>query len=332
MHPLPVAPSQAIVQGEPQFGLYQGTVGLPNWRSLTGAFQKSGWWRFAHHKQWHYAALMTPELMLGLAVVNVGYAANGFLYLFDRQAKRMLVNRSQVMPPFLARVGLPAEGADTRFRAPGLNIALTRRPGSPLFQLEVQGGDGLQVAAELDMSEAPAPFTAIARIPEGVANCTQKFGCIPIRGEIRLGDRHFDLGGGNGTLDHTNGLLARDTRWRWASGHSRRFGFNLVEGFNDEIENVLWLDGDLVQVGRVRFAFDPQAPMAPWRITSPDGRVDLTFQPEGLRHKHEDLMVAMSRYIQPVGSFSGTLRATPEGPAFAIQDVTGVTEDHQARW
>lgn len=327
------APLAAIERGEPRFGTYQGLVGRPDWRQLTGDYHRSAWWRFCHHKQWQYVALFTPRLVLGMAVVDVGYAANGFLYLFDRQAKKMLVDRSKILPPSeKARVGLPGEGARTSFQARGLHISLARPRGSSLFALQATTQDKLAVEAELDLSNAPVPLTAIAPIPHGVANCTQKHACIPVRGHLTFQGQRHDLSEGVATLDHTDGLLARETSWRWASGHSRDLGFNLVDGFNANCENVAWVGGELFQLGAAHFSFDPLDPLSPWRITTEDGLLELQFKPEGLRRKNEDLLVALSRYIQPIGCFEGRLRTRPDGPWLALSGIPGVTEDHQARW
>ena len=48
------------------------------------------------------------------------------------------------------------------------------------------------------------------------------------------------------------------------------------------------------------------------------------FEEEGI------LIVAKSRYVQPIGTFSGTLRLP--GGEVAVADLVGVTEDHAARW
>jgi hypothetical protein len=66
--------------------------------------------------------------------------------------------------------------------------------------------------------------------------------------------------------------------------------------------------------------------MSAWRVRSADGSVDLSFAPEGYRAQNIDLKLISSRYVQPFGTFSGTLGGV------AIADVAGVTEDHVARW
>ena len=61
-------------------------------------------------------------------------------------------------------------------------------------------------------------------------------------------------------------------------------------------------------------------------MQSVDGRVDLTFRAEGYRAQTVDLKVIFSRYVQPFGTFSGTVNG------IAVEDLPGVAEDHAARW
>jgi hypothetical protein len=95
---------------------------------------------------------------------------------------------------------------------------------------------------------------------------------------------------------------------------------------------VLWLDGVPMALGSAHFGFDPNAPMQPWAIHTDGGLLDLQFQPEGARQQSKNLLVAASYYIQPIGTFSGTVRAAPNAPARTVQALVGVTEDHRSRW
>jgi hypothetical protein len=164
-----------------------------------------------------------------------------------------------------------------------------------------------------------------------VANSTHTPVCLPARGRAAAGGVSFDLEGSFAAHDHTCGLLARDTRWRWAAASGATIGFNLVEGFNGPVENGVWLDGRLVKVGAAEFQFDPLATTKPWHVRTVDGIIDLEFLPEGERREDRNLMVAASRYVQPIGTFRGTIQP-PDGPAVAVSDLLGVTEDHVAKW
>jgi hypothetical protein len=95
-------------------------------------------------------------------------------------------------------------------------------------------------------------------------------------------------------------------------------------------ENALWFDDRLVPVGRARFSWDRSDPMAPWTVRTVDGSVDLQFTPYAVHSEHKDLVVLTSRFIQPVGVFSGTIRV--DGVESVISAMPGVTEDQDIRW
>jgi hypothetical protein len=60
--------------------------------------------------------------------------------------------------------------------------------------------------------------------------------------------------------------------------------------------------------------------------------LDLTFIPEGARRDDKKMVVAASRYLQPIGTFSGWVRSAPEQPKRMVTQLMGVTEDHSSRW
>jgi hypothetical protein len=56
------------------------------------------------------------------------------------------------------------------------------------------------------------------------------------------------------------------------------------------------------------------------------------FTPEGARREDKDLLVAASRYVQPIGVFDGWVRADHNAPKKDVVALAGVTEDHHSRW
>ncbi len=328
------APASVVQGGQPATGLYTGSPAYIDWSGLRGAFQRSTFWQRFHHKRWQYLALATDPCFVGLAIVDLGWTNTAFAYVFDRQQRKLLIDFSQDgLPGLTAQVGdRPAQGALSWFSHIGSSMRYAHLEGSH-YRLQVDIRKGLQIDAVIDSAHA-APFAcAIGPIGGGgCAHATVKSSALSVKGTVTAGGKAFDLAGGVASFDYSNGLLARDTQWRWASAHSPSVGFNLQQGYFEKHENVLWLDGQLIPLGNAHFAFDPDAPMQPWAIQTDDGLVDLQFHPEGARHQRKNLLVAASYYIQPIGTFSGTVRAAPGAPARAVQRLVGVTEDHRSRW
>lgn len=327
---LPPAPARVVGDGRPLVGAYQGHALHVGWEGLTGAHAHGRLWRALHWKRWHFASFTGPRVIAAVAVVDVGYAANAFAYLFDREA-RVLRSDLTVMglPVVSAAVSDRAgPGARTVFASGGTFVRLERRGDA--WEIMARGAGGFEIDATFDALAAPPTLCAIADIPGGVANCTHKTLCLPARGFARAGGRSYDLDGHSGGLDHTSGLLARETVWRWASASRADLGLNLVMGFNGPVENAIWHGGRIHPVGAAEIVYDASSPSGLWRIKTEDGAVDLTFRPEGERRQDKDLVVATSRYVQPFGVFSGVVR--PGGVEVPVADLIGVTEDHSARW
>lgn len=326
--PLPPAPQRLLrADGTPDFGLYSGSVveaGFARLEDAPGPLQ-----RRLMEKKWQYLFLATPEMMLALAVIDCGYLSSGICAVFDRGSRRLLVDDNPVLPPLCAQVGEePADGMSARLMGPRMKARLQRAGGRISVQASWAHAD---IDLLLDASRAPAPITAIAPVgPKGRFDLTQKTVLVPAEGEVRAGNVRFPVRGELAGLDYTHGLLARETAWRWAFGGGRAgshlVAFNFSDGFlKGEGENVAWIDGEPQAVGPVHISL-PQTAAGPWRVQSADGRVDLAFHAEGQRSQTVDLKLIRSRYLQPFGTFAGTL------DGIAVEALPGVTEDHEARW
>jgi hypothetical protein len=317
-------PSPVDDSGRPAIGAYRGHMREIRWDRLVGADRRGFLWRLAHAKSWHYVSVAGPRAVLAVAIIDAGYAASCFAYLFDRTSRTLLADLSSMGAPGLSVsvAGTAGEGAESRFRGPRLSVGLARK--GLTWRLAINA-PRLQATVELDATNEPPTLCAVARIEKGVANCTHKTACLPARGEAIANGVRISLDGHTGALDHTSGLLARETVWRWANAAGPQVGLNLVEGFNGPVENVVWQDGELHKVGAARILHDDGVDAA-WKVTTDDGAVDLVFTPEGARREDKNLVVARSRYVQPIGTYRGTIRGRQ------VTDLVGVTEDHLAVW
>jgi Protein of unknown function (DUF2804) len=330
--PLPAAPAQLIdASGVVLTGRFEGIVGDIDWSHLRAPLARGAWWRHFHHKRWFYVALATDEVFCAVAMVDIGWTSTAFGYVFDRQQAKVTAAFSQdSLPGFGATLAdRCATGAIHRFHFGGLHIECHHVPASQCHQLQVRSRP-LQIDAEF--GDTGPTLLAVGTVAGGTVHATQKSSARALRGQLRLAASRHALDGGVASFDYSNGLLARDTAWRWASAHSPDIGFNLQAGYFGAQENALWLDGQLVPLGAAEFEFDPSQPMAPWHLRTDDGLLDLEFQPEGLRREDKKLLVAASRYVQPIGVFSGWVKASTNATARRVQNLVGVTEDHQSRW
>lgn len=330
--PLPPPPHDIVRGGAPVTGRFAGRIAQLDWAPLQAPHRRSWLWHQLHHKRWHYVGLGNSRCFIGVAIVDLGWTCTAFAYLFDRQRRTLLANwRQDGLPGLQAGVSdAPLAGANAWFRGPGARLSLAHGPGDQLA-LTVHTRT-LSLEAELDLRDMPPPLLAIGPIEGGIAHATQKTTALPVQGWAETPGQRFELGDAWAAVDASNGLLARDTAWRWASAHRGDVGFNLQQGYFGAQENVLWLDGQPSALGAARFDFHAGEPLRPWRVHTVDGLLDLTFTPEGARGEDRNLGFAASHYVQPIGTFSGTVRASLGEPAREVHDLLGVTEDHRSRW
>ncbi len=289
------------------------------------------------HKRWIYAGAFARDLVVGAAVVDLGYAANAFAYVGALDGAPTRAWETVALP---WQVAVDRRSARWRAGAQELSIALPEGGAPGHLRASLRAKDGpVDVDLALTAPFADAPVTCVAPARPGAVdrwNLTTKDNTLRAKGEVRWAGARFALDDA-AVADVTDAYPARDTVWHWASfagadDRGRAVGLNLCALHNDSDlarENALWVDGEPHALGAVRFAFDRAArEREPWRITG-DG-VDLRFTPSGARGGDEDLVVVVSRFTQPYGRFEGTVRAGDE--LVRVEGISGVVEDHVARW
>ena len=338
MRTLVTAPSSAIdpATNSPRFGSYRGGLPEVDLTAMTGRGVRERLLRELRHKRWMYVAIASEDLYIAVAVVRLGYAANAFAFVFDKGRNEMVFDRSSVGPPFACRVGdKGGAGCVAGYRLGDVRISIARAAGASAYTVEAHMG-ALNLHARLESAAAPPSLTAIAPIPGNLVSTTEKRTLLAVTGDVTLGGRRRSLDGALAGYDYTNGLLAHHTAWRWGfllgrATSGERVGLNLVQGFVGEPECGVWVDGELYPLAEGRFAFDEADPMHEWHVTTEDGSVDLRFLPGGVHAEKKNFGVVASRFIQPVGLYSGTIRVPGRAP-LELDRVLGVSEDQDVRW
>jgi hypothetical protein len=328
---LPPAPAHVVgADGLPQLGRFAGAADSFDWAALAAPHRRGAWWRRFHHKKWHYVSLVTEQVMCAVAIVDLGWTSTCFAYAFDRTDNDMMANFSRDGLPGRLSVKVADNAAGSSwFKAGGTRIDIEAAAGG-CYRLALRC-PYLEIDAEFGPAGAPL-LLATGPVAGGVLHGTQKSPGMPLTGSVRTFRDEYDLAGGVASFDYSSGMLARETAWRWASGHNLEMGFNLQAGYFGANENALWIDGDVVPLGAAHFIFEPDDPLERWHIFTEDDQLELFFTPDGARQQNRNLLVAASRYIQPVGTFSGWVRSAPEEPKRIVTGLAGVTEDHYSRW
>jgi hypothetical protein len=248
-------------------------------------------------KRWRYVGMFGERLMLCAGVVWIGVLPQAFWAVWDRH-RAALRERTRLLRP-LRFVSVSADG-----------------------RVVIRDGT---VSADLTVSPGAAVETAS---PDGRAWIwTRKQGGVRVRGRVVL-DGEEILVDELGCVDESAGYHARSTAWEWSAGvgvlsDARPVAWNLVTGVHDSeaaSERTIWVDGAPHETAPVSFAEDLGG------IAFADGS-SLSFAAEATRERTDDLVVFKSDYVQPFGTFTGTLEGGLE-----LADGRGVMERHSALW
>ena len=228
----------------------------------------------------------------------------------------------------------------------GLALSITDDHAGTYLRATWTEDDGR--AGRLDVAvELPAGHESInVVIPwsDEEFNYTSKQQARPARGEIVVGDRRWEMGGAAGdawgVLDVGRGRWPHEIRWNWGGGAGRagehvvglQFGAKWTEG-TGFTENGIIVDGRASKLGNeLRWEYEWDAPMQPWRVVDPDGLLDVVLAPRFDKHSQVQAGPDLgSETHQVFGSWSGRL-CTDDGIELELDGVQGFAEEARQRW
>ena len=320
-------PSTAWTDGW-NFGRYRGPIPDPDLRvRLAQRFRL---------KEWFYGAVSSERLFVAVGLVQLGYVANAFAYVVDRErpSRAMEYEAMSLLGRGLDFSRSSIAGS-MEWRHRGAEICVRFERGwNVRLNVPLQTGQTLRGGFRIE--NAQRSLALLHDLGGGRPAYTHKSAGLRATGNVQLGDEAIDLGDASGLTDWTRSLAARETRWKWASFsglvEGRRVGLNLsAEVYDDAAgnsrENALFVDGAVRPLGGVTFEIGREPGIDDWRIRSREGdEVSLDFRPLGARAQHLDLHVLRSHFVQPYGLFRGRVGG------IAIDDVFGIVEDHRSVW
>jgi hypothetical protein len=322
-------------QGRIRYGLYDEPVEQVNYLDYAletpMGFKVPRVLRCVMANQFHFAGLIGPEIMVGMAVVDLKFVTNGFVYVYDRSSHELIEARKLALPNAKVSIRPTPTRPESIFSSPDLTIELL--PGS--FKARAR-----DIEIEARMQTEIPPLRLCTRAGYRGWVYMEKTTPINLSGQVRYRGRTQDISSPayRGLMDWTTGYMRRDTYWNWAATATtlpdgRSLGLNLSCGVNETsfTENAFWIDGLLTKVDMVDFVYNSRNLYEPWRLTSYDQKVDLSFYPETHRGESVDAVFLKSKFTQLMGVFTGRLR-TQTGETIEINSCPGWAEDHYAKW
>src|SRR5262249_40069285 len=127
---LPAPPARLVEAGAPVEGAWAGAIGNVGFEGLGAEYARGLFDRRLVEKRWQALFLATPQAMVSLAVVDAGYLSSGIFAVFDRGARRLLLDSSPVLPPLFARVEEePNDGMRAVLTGPRIATRIERSGG-----------------------------------------------------------------------------------------------------------------------------------------------------------------------------------------------------------
>ncbi len=294
-------------------------------------------------KRWDYYGVTTPTRFYSFTLADLGYAGQVFAYVVDFETHKY--HEETLTLPLARGILLPRNSTEgtSAFEGSKARLVFRAEPQARRISVEWPGFAGRGLAAEILLHLPPEHESMVIVIPISRKRFyyNRKVNCLPAEGWIEYGGERTDLRPTEslGNLDWGRGVWEYKSFWVWASGSGflpdgRRVGLNLGFGFGDTsaaTENALILDGRIHKLGQVDFTYDSSDFVQPWRMVSPDGRVDLEFVPFLDRTAATNLLVITSEVHQMFGRYHGTMH-TDDGEVLRLDGLIGFAEEHHARW
>jgi hypothetical protein len=328
---------------------------LPDGRHLNPAAR--GWSRQPWHranlqggwgrtKRWDYWAVLTEDLVVTLTFADVDYLGLAVVGWIDLPTGAIGGHTATL--PLARGIDLPEVSgtAPLRHQAPqAILSAVTDEAGTRLTGTWTER-DGRPASLDVTVTLPAGHESLNVVIPwsDTRFQFTSKHQARPALGHLTVGGRRRDLGGGAGdawgVLDVGRGRWPYRTRWNWGGGagratDGRTIGVQIGGKWTDGTgftENGVLVDGRLGKIGAdLEWAYDWDQPMAPWRVRSPEGDLDLELTPVHDRHERTNAVVLSTEVHQVFGHWAGTV---PDGTGgtVAVDGLLGFAEESRSRW
>ena len=291
-------------------------------------------------KEWLGFTLLHPDLYSSLIMQDAKYLCSSELYVHDRGAGELYQYARTARP---GTVTLPADLVDssTVFTRPGYRISYAFGGRQDRHTITVDIAAAGRVPAlrgELHLLPlgASAPLSVSSRLPRGQLYTNKVV--FPVEGALRLGEREFVFEAGRdlAILDEHKSFLPYRTAWTWGTVAVQSAegvaGANFVdrpETPGEEEESCIWTPAGVEPLADIAFDQKELAPLSPWHIASADGRLDVTFTPEGRKDVRHQLGLFAIDYFQAYGTYRGSLRTGDT--TVSLNGVHGVCERMDAR-
>jgi hypothetical protein len=340
-------PPQPIFYGQVHFGIFREpfkTLNLLDADVYGHRWAPRGW-RNLRLKEWQHFGIVHDDFYCGFVIFDAKFMGLSFCYVYDRHTRQVIEHKRSTLTRSAIRVAEQEWHSDSFFRQPGYQIQLHHRlsEGQHRLHVDIHRHHGLPpIQAEFTVHETLShyqPLIAVLPVNDHRRPMYTHKNACPVEGQLVVGDRSWVLSRGQhwALIDAQKTFYPYDAFWKWATfagldQDSVPVAINLTHNMirDDEHWNecCAWVNGQLHLFSAARFDYDPARLQRPWRIYTTDGRVELTFVPEGKRADRINLAgLICSDFHQPFGTYLGHFTDN-SGQRHIMDRVFGLAEHH----
>ena len=297
-------------------------------------------------KELEHFGIIHDDYYFGMVIFDAKFMGTSFFYVFDRRSGEFF-EHSRMGPGNPIRVARELWHGECLYEHVGYLMEFENRLDAGMHRLKVDIKASRKkpaVKAELTMLEDLSrfePLVVVSPIGEDRLLYTHKDAC-PVEGRVEIGGKRVELDPARhvALMDVQKTYYPFNTFWKWSTfggydGEGRLLAMNICQNFitDDERynENCTWVDGKITPMSAARFDYDECDLMAPWRLATTGGELDVEFAPAGERVGKVNLGVIMSDFHQPFGEFAGSM-AGPGTARLDVKGLFGLCEHHLARF
>lgn len=301
-------------------------------------------------KEWDYYLIYNSKFAVALTVADNGYMGMLSASVIDFENKKE--KTSSIIELFtMGKYNMPetSKRGDVNVKNNQGSFSFTHDREKRNLKVEYLKFDGEKsLTVDLVLFDEPMENMTIATPFKNKPKAfyyNQKIVGFKACGKVNYGGQEivFNEDDTQAILDWGRGVWTYKNTWYWSSlagvvdGH--KVGFNLGYGFGDTssaTENMLFFDGYANKINDVEFQIPKTKNgkydyMSPWRITSSDGAVGLSFAPILNRHSDTNLLVLRSNQNQVFGKFTGKL-SLKDGRVVEVKELIGFAECVYNKW
>jgi len=291
----------------------------------------SGWGR---KKRWEYWAVQSPEMVLAMTVSDLDYAGLHSVWFLDPDGAEH--SASALTPP--PRLTLPERPGDAVVTVRAGSLAIAMEPTGNGVRLRAKAPE---ISADIDITRPAGHQSMGVVVPWSASRFqyTVKENTLPAAGTVRVGDQEYRFDADSwATWDFGRGKWPYRITWNWGSGSGHIgghvYGLQVGGAWTDgtgSTENAVMIDGVTHKISdELIWEYHIEDWLAPWRVRSASGAVDLTFEPTYVRADRTELGVIGNDTHQCFGVWSGVVQAA--GRQWPIAGLRGWAEEVRNRW